>query len=171
VWDKNSNSSDWSEPAFWEMGLLDPGDWKARWIGYKCQGAPLFRKEISIPKKVNKATVYICGLGYYELRVNGQKVSDHVLDPGQTDYEIRSYYVVHDVTDHLEPDENAMGIELGNGFYHQTAVSGGGWEDAVYGEPRLIAQMHIRFEDGSDTLIISDEDWKAAAGPTWFNNV
>jgi len=44
VWDKEDKKSDWSEQASWEMGLLNPEDWKAKWITYKCRSAPLFRK-------------------------------------------------------------------------------------------------------------------------------
>ncbi len=104
--------------------------------------------------------------------MNGQKIGEHVLDPGQTDYEMRSFYVVQDVSDWIKAGENVLGVELGNGFYHQTEVSGAfGWDKPDYGEPRCIAQLFIRFEDGSDTLIITDQNWKARAGPTYFNNV
>ncbi|NIN72410.1 MAG: hypothetical protein GTO46_10940, partial [Gemmatimonadetes bacterium] len=33
VWDGDGAVSDWSAPAFWEMGLLDASDWQASWIG------------------------------------------------------------------------------------------------------------------------------------------
>ncbi|RKY11581.1 MAG: alpha-L-rhamnosidase [Planctomycetota bacterium] len=34
VWDRYDRASGWSEPAMWTMGLLKPGDWRGRWIGY-----------------------------------------------------------------------------------------------------------------------------------------
>ena len=34
VWDKDGKASAWSEPAMWTVGLLNPGDWQAKWIGY-----------------------------------------------------------------------------------------------------------------------------------------
>lgn len=173
TWDKDSNGSPWSKPASWEMGLLHPDDWKGEWIGYECEAAPLFRKEFKIEKDIERATAFISGLGYFELRINGNKVGDHVLDPGQTDYELRTFYVAHDITLNLEKGNNALGIELGNGFYNQSTVNSArfGWGDVVYGKPRLLAQFHIRFEDGTDTLIISDRNWRATEGPTTFNNV
>lgn len=173
TWDKDSNGSPWSKPASWEMGLLHPDDWKGEWIGYECEAAPLFRKEFEIEKDIERATAFISGLGYFELRINGNKVGDHVLDPGQTDYELRTFYVSHDVTRNLEKGNNALGIELGNGFYNQATVNNPrfGWGDVVYGKPRFLAQFHIRFKDGTDTLIISDRKWRAAGGPTTFNNV
>jgi len=109
TWDKNGEVSEWSEPAFWSMGLLNPDEWKAKWIGVPWQGeeplpdpvrgqnrqsvlkevpppAPLLRKKISLNKEINSARAYVTGLGYFEFYVNGKKVSDDVLVPNQTNY-------------------------------------------------------------------------------------
>ena len=107
VWDRDGEISEWSDPAFWRMGLLDPADWKAEWIGAPWQGeealpkppggpdalpteypppAPLLRKGFSVDKEIVKAVAYVTGLGYFELYLNGQKVGDDVLVPNQTNY-------------------------------------------------------------------------------------
>jgi alpha-L-rhamnosidase len=110
VWDKSGKVSDWSEPAYWGMGLLDAGEWKAQWIGAPWQGedalpkpayhrpndttakdpmpppAPLLRKPVTINKQVASAKAYVTGLGYFEFYVNGHKVSDDVLVPNLTLY-------------------------------------------------------------------------------------
>jgi alpha-L-rhamnosidase len=173
VWDKNNIKSAWSETATWEMGLLEPEDWKAKWISFECPSAPLFRKEFNVAKEVKEARVYICGLGYYELNINGAKIGENVLDPAQTDYEQRTFYVIYDVTRNLTRGENAIGIMLGNGWYNQNAVNHGkyGWKDVVYGKPGLIFQMRIIFSDGTEKLLISDETWKGSSGPVISNNV
>ena len=173
VWDKNDLKSEWSETASWEMGLLKPEDWKAKWISYECQSAPMFRKEFEITKKVKEARVYISGLGYYELSINGAKIGENVLDPAQTDFEQRTFYIIYDVTEYLKAGENAVGIMLGNGWYNQFAVNHGkyGWKDVVYGKPRLIFQMLILCADGSEKLVLSDESWKGSSGPVISNNV
>lgn len=173
IWDKKNHCSEWSTPAIWEMGLLEPEQWKAQWIGLNTEAAPLFRKEINISQKLQKARVYISGLGFYELSINGRKIGDHVLDPGQTDYEQRTFYVVYDVTQQLKQGKNAFGIMLGNGWYNQNIVNSAryGWGDAVYGEPRLLFQMQLTFDDGSEKTIISDDTWKASSGPVTSNNL
>ncbi|MCL5019152.1 MAG: glycoside hydrolase family 78 protein, partial [Patescibacteria group bacterium] len=173
IWDKEGKPSDWSDPAFWTMGLLDPADWKAKWIGFDDISAPLLRKTCSLDKPIKDAFIYVCGLGYYELNVNGQKIGDHVLDPAQTDYEQRDFYVTYDVSGNVKQGNNAVGIMLGNGFYNQTVVNDKkyGWGDVVYGKPRLIFQMHTTYMDGTETIIVSDESWKASAGPVLSNNV
>ena len=75
VWDKNGYVSEWSEVAYWEMGILDESEWQAKWIGSPLTGesgqAPLFRRTVLIDKAIQSARIYICGLGYYELNING----------------------------------------------------------------------------------------------------
>ena len=107
VWDKKGNVSEWSDPAEWSIGFLDPSEWKAVWIGAPWQGeealpkplnpnaalpamlpppAPLFRKEFRIERKLSRAVAYTTGLGYFELYLNGSKVGDDVLVPNQTNF-------------------------------------------------------------------------------------
>ena len=107
VWDRDGVVSEWSEPGFWRMGLLNPTDWKAEWIGAPWQGeealpkppggpdalpteypppAPLMRKVFSTQKEVVHAVAFVTGLGYFELYLNGKKVGDDVLVPNQTNY-------------------------------------------------------------------------------------
>lgn len=173
IWDKNRNKSEWSKPAYWEMGLLNAEDWKAEWITFKSESAPYFRKEFDLSGTIREARVYISGLGYYELCINGLKIGDHVLDPGQTDYEQRTFYVSYDVTGKLKQGSNTIGVILGDGWYNQKAVNHGryGWSNVVYGQPCLIFQMNITFNDGTLRKIISDETWKASGGPIISNNI
>ena len=110
VWDKNNLASEWSETAYWKTGLFNSGDWKGVWIKdnkplpgtdsmmYADIPAPVFRKEFPVHKKVKTATLYIGGLGYFEAYINGKRVSNNVLEPGQTDYSKRIFYSAYDVT-------------------------------------------------------------------------
>jgi len=107
VWDKNGKPSAWSKVAKWHMGLLNPSDWKAEWIGAPWQNeeaipkpkggpdqrteilpppSPLLRKTFKATKKIKSAIAYTTGLGYFEFYVNGQKASDDYLVPNQTNY-------------------------------------------------------------------------------------
>lgn len=189
VWDKSGNVSPWSAPAFWNMGLLRADDWKADWIGAPWQGeepldkmgaatpppAPLLRKTFDIGKEVRSARVFVTGLGYFELYLNGEKVGNDVLVPNQTNYgkrpgletkgipvednfkEYRVMYLSYDLTDRLKTGKNAVGALLGNGFYN--AVSH--WVMS-YGSPRFLMQIQIEYADGSRETIASDKSWKAS---------
>ena len=140
--------------------------------------APLLRREFTVEKDVVSAVAFVTGLGYFELYLNGDKVGDDVLVPNQTNYgkrpqlvdalislpdEFREYkvmYLAYDVKDRLRPGRNALGGILGNGFYNPAKF----WA-AAYGSPRFLCQLHLRYADGSEEVIVSDETWKASRSP------
>lgn len=158
------------ETAGFEMAILDEGEWKAQWI----RGKNLFRREFITGKKVAKARAYICGLGYYELYLNGKKVGDHVLDPAWTDFDQKSYYAVYDITELLKDGENAVGVMLGNGRYspYETTIAKNWHPLKKYGpSPVLFYQQFVTYEDGTEDVLVSDTSWKTAAGPIVFDDI
>ena len=172
VWDRRGRRSAWSQPARFHTAL-QPSEWQARWIGADSE-APLFRKELTIDKPLADAHVFICGLGYFELYVDGRKVSDDVLVPAQTDYTHRNdiektrvaidneftgyrcLYLGYDLTPLLSPGRHSLDVWLANGFFG----SGNGFA-MPYGKPRLIAQLHLTFADGSKRIVGTDGTWLA----------
>ena len=187
AWDREGSPSAYSAPAWWEMGLLAPADWQAAWITrqqtpprseaqmFEDDPAPLLRKEFVIQKPIRRARVYASGLGYYELRLNGQRVGDHVLDPGWTAYAKRVLYSTYDVTDQLKRGPNAVGVMLGNGWLNPLPLRLWGHinpRDALTtGQPRAIAQLVVEFADGTSQVIATDASWKLGQGPIVRNSV
>ena len=176
IWDKDEKASAWCAPAGWSMGLLNPDDWQAKWIGAPTDApiepAPLLRKTFSLDKKIERATAYISGLGYYELTLNGQKVGDHVLDPKFTRYDRRVLYVTYDMTRQLKNGNNAMGVMLGNGWYNYHVKNPWSFDTAPWrAKPKMLLQLEIAFADGSTQTIISDESWKYSTGPIQFDGM
>jgi alpha-L-rhamnosidase len=119
VWDAQGRASSWSEPAMWSMGLLRETDWHCRFIGLDrpekaTQENPLpfpwLRKTFMLKQKPQRATVYVNVLGYFELYLNGKKVSDHVLSPAVSDYSKRTFYVTYDVTSNLVAGKNCIAL-------------------------------------------------------------
>ena len=91
VWDNKGKSTPWSPTAYWETGLMNASDWKAKWVEMegdttRYASSPHFRKEFTVDKKVKKAVVYVASHGLYELHLNGKKVGDQVMTPGWTVY-------------------------------------------------------------------------------------
>jgi alpha-L-rhamnosidase len=180
IWDKAGQPSAWSAPAFFSMGLLAPGDWQAKWIGYdepvastnenRPLPARMLRKEFAVTKPIARATVYYSGLGLSELYVNGTKTGDAVLSPGLTDYTKRVFYLTADVTAQLHPGANALGVWLGNGRFYapRSQVPSG---TVNYGYPKLLLQLEVEYADGSRATIVSDESWQLTTnGPITANN-
>lgn len=196
VWDNQNQTSGWSETETWQTGLFSAEDWKgAQWIAYqkmpdssqilpsdkqkkdKTGGTindilPLLRKNFTVKKSIKQATVFISGLGHFELSLNGKKVGDHFLDPGWTDYEKQALYVPFDVTNELKQGANAIGVMLGNGFYYIPKVKKRYRKLLVqYGYPKMICRLAITYTDGSTENIISNQTWKAAPGPITFSSI
>ena len=138
VWDHAGRASAWSEPAQWEMGILDDAGWQAQWITAQHllapeegRRAPLFRKAFHLRERPRSARAYICGLGYHELYLNGSKVGDHVSIRLKTNYEHYAFYVTHDITESVSAGQNAAGVSLGTGWFHQDLV----WQRGTYSVP------------------------------------
>ncbi|MBD0378682.1 glycoside hydrolase family 78 protein [Paenibacillus sedimenti] len=174
VWDDLGVASDWSEPAFWSMGLLSRADWKAKWIGRKAepevelQPPPYLRKSFRIVKPVRRAIVYATALGLYDLRLNGQRIGA-LFAPGWTDYDTRVQVQAYDVTDELTVGENVFGVILGDGWFAGTV---GFLGNHVYGErPFLLLQAKIEYDDGTSELIGSDSSWRTAKGPILYSDL
>jgi len=159
-----------------------PVAWQAQWIGrpgaclVNWQGpvlpAPLFRHEFDLAASVREARVSICGLGYYELRLNGSKVGDHVLDPTVTQYDRRVRYVTYDVTSLLKQGGNAIGVMLGNGWYNCHTPDVWHFDKASWRDyPKMICQLEATFEDGQQIVLCSGPEWKAGDGPIRFDGL
>jgi alpha-L-rhamnosidase len=187
AWDHEDRPSGYSPAAWWEMGLLAPADWRGAWITrkraeplsedkmFEDDPGPMFRKEFLIGKKISRARIYVSGLGYYELHLNGQRVGDRVLDPGWTTYSKRVLYSSYDVTDQVKRGQNALGVMLGNGWFNPLPLRLWGHinprEHLTVGEPRVIVQLVAEFADGTSQTIVTDESWKVGNGPILRNSV
>jgi alpha-L-rhamnosidase len=187
TFDAEGRPSAWSRPAWWEMGLVDAGDWAAKWIDdgrdnptedagfYRDDPAPLFRKKFRLDAEARRARLYVSGLGYYEARINGARVGDSVLDPAWTEYGKRVCYSTYDVTGMLRRGENCIGVTLGNGWYNPLPLRMWGninlREHLTVGRPRFIAQLEIELADGTSRRIVSGEDWRVTDGPILRNNI
>ncbi len=125
---------------------------------------PVLRTEFDVDKEVESARLYAAARGLYELQLNGQPVGDQQLAPGWTDYNTRIQYQTYDVTDQIDDGENAIGAEVASGWYAGNVAMFG---DSVYGsDTSLIAQLRIRYTDGSEQVVATDDGWRTTNGPT-----
>ena len=180
LWDETDTPSQWSKVARFGTGMLKQTDWTAKWIGGTVETsgnqttpAPMLRKSFELAEGIKTATVYVCGLGLYELQVNGKQPDDSVLNTAHTQYEDTVNYNVYDVTDLLTTGKNAIAVELGNGFYNLTNnitldFYYGAWRD----DPKLLLELHVEYANGETQVILSDESWRCYDnGPVRVNNI
>lgn len=191
TWDGIGESSGWSSTARWGLGLSDSTWRQSKWIGAPWQPeaprklsgkattpAPMLRKDFHLPRKPSKAKMFVTGLGFFELYVNGKKAGEDKLVPNFTNYTARKdldtypivisdkfsgsrvMYLAYDVTDQLQGGENVIGAMLGNGFY-DTLWRG----DSPFGTPRFLCRLEIEYPDGSRQTVVSDGSWRAHPSP------
>ena len=171
VRDHVGHESGWSEAAWWEMGLLDPSEWTAKWIEPDPDGdtsgplpSPYFRRAFRLTRDVRSARLYVTSHGLYQVHINGQRVGRDVLTPGWTSYRTRLQYQTYDVSDLLHAGENAIGAIVGSGWYRGQI----GFESHRnhYGtRVGLLAQLEVMYSDGRREVVTSDAGWKWSAGP------
>ena len=161
--------SDWSEPAFFEMGFVQPSDWQAAWIGRPLAGnegsqpCPYLRQGFTLKAAVTRARVYVSACGLFELSINGQRVGNDYFTPGWTEYRKRIPYLVYDVTGLVRNGANAIGAILGDGWYAGYLV----WQHNrnVYGSQVMLrCQLEIEYADGRSEIIATDSSWKTSSG-------
>ena len=114
----------------WTTGLLSSDNWKGDWIGcdsltpdvsmqrHSRIAARHFRKTFTTEKSVRRATAYVCGLGYYILNIDGQRIGNYLLAPAPTQYDKAAIYDTYDVTENLK--------NRGNTYHTLEAVVAGG---------------------------------------------
>jgi len=140
--------------------------------GLTSRNSPLLRRVFDISKHVRTAQVSICGLGYYEMFLNGAKVGDHVLDPAFTSYHKNALYVTYDISKDLQQGRNALGVQLANGIYNQEFGDAWNFHKAPWKAfPQMLLQLDIIYADGSQQRVVSDQSWKVSDGPIYWDQL
>jgi len=171
IWDNHGETSEFSECAFFETTLFLPDEWKARFITAETDDdagnskGKLLRHDFELLKEVESARVYATALGMYELHINGDRVGDALFTPGWTAYNKRLQFQTYDVTHMMKEGKNAIGAVLGAGWYKGDLAGWIGRRNVYGNKTALLLQMRIRYKDGSESYVISDDKWKATDGP------
>jgi alpha-L-rhamnosidase len=153
--------------------------WEANWItaGFiqneqTAYAAPYLRKRFQIDKPVSRAILVVCGLGFFEAYINGNKAGDDMLSPAYTRYDITDLYLTYDVSGLLGQGENVIGIVLGNGMYNCFSQDMWNTPQAPWRHwPKVIAELHVTYSDGTGSFLGTRKDWKSSSGPITFNSL
>lgn len=130
--------------------------------------APFFRREFQFSGSSEPTECFICGLGYYELYVNGEKVDDRVLDPVPTQFDRRALVVRYDLTGRLNSGLNVIGVVLGNGWYNCHGADEWNFDKASW---RDHPKFRLQLNRGNEVLLASDRQWKYSAGPIVYDEL
>ena len=173
LWDETDTAGEWSEEAYFEMGILEKSQFVAKWINPELTCDPTVHKPASYLKtsftaeKTGKARLYITCHGLYEASINGKRVGDFVLAPGTYTYDKKLAYQTYDVTELIQEGENEVQVILGDGWYR--SCSGVDGDRNLYGED---VALYFQLEIDGKPVCISDETWQASqSGPIRENDM
>ena len=199
IWDERDSVSIWSPPAFWEMGLLNPTDWQAKWIEpvqepakpepkismfqnlemispepvsdySRLNPCQYLRRVFTSRGTVNKAKIYATAHGVYRLEINGIRVGNQELAPEVTAYNNYLQYQTYDVTEMLESGANVLGAILADGWYCGRIGLPG--DSCQYGDKlALLLQLEIEYHDGSRQWVTSGQDFKSSTGALVYSDL
>jgi len=160
VWADNGEVAT-SDIAWFETAKIGEA-WSAKWITPELDSNihPILSKDFRAEKKVKSARAYVCGLGLYEMNINGAKCGDEYLSPNFNAYDKWLQYQTYDITNSLNQGQNSIDVILGNGVYK--GPFGISRKENIYGDKFvLLCEIVINYEDGTSTTVITDESWKA----------
>lgn len=165
-----------SEIAQFEGGHPEES-WHGKWITapFSREIQPVFSKWVDVPEidEIEKARLYVCGLGLYEVYINGKKVGDQFLTPYFTDYRYWIQYQTMDVKEYLEKGENRIDIYLGNGWYKgKFGYTNKGLLREYYGDQfQVLADLYLWKKDGACQVLGTDKNWLALKSPSVFSGI
>jgi len=194
IWDQVGDESEWSLPAWWEMGLLNSSDWQAKWIEPNQRPAEkvisnlnmgimdstidesrmvpcqLIRREFIIEKGIKRARVYATAHGVYELELNGKRIGDLKLAPECTPYDKYLQFQTYDITEDLRLGVNVIGAHLAPGWW--SGIIGLFSASCQYGDKMaVLLQIEINYEDGTRQIIASDNTFKSSESPVRYAEI
>ncbi len=164
-----------SEAQFFETGKMDEA-WAGKWIHSDSQEKdkarhPVFSKKFEVKEGIASARLYISGLGMFDACLNGQRIGNEYLTPYCNNYNAWVQTITFDVTYGLKAGENELKAALGNGWYNGR-FGFTPTEDPYYGtEMKLIAELRIQYQDGTEQIIGTDESWDVTRSNVTFSNI
>lgn len=169
--------SDAGEEAVSEIQWFETGKREEPWVGkwITCDSTkkrhPYFEKEIEPAKPVKNARLYLCGLGLYEAFYNGERIGEEYLTPYSNDYNEWVQYQTYDVTEQIQ-ESGKLSVLLGNGWYKARFGFHAHEDKGFYGnEWKLIAELCLEYEDGTEDVIGTDESWLVHRSRITFSNL
>ncbi len=157
VWDNHGNVSPWSEIQRFGVGILSAEEWQGEYIGLKDCAVPQLRRQFEVKDKSATYMLHVNSLGYHEVYINGEKVTDNVLAPAVSEMSKHSLAVTYDVTSYLKRGKNDLLLWLGRGWYRDALYP----ETVVHKGPLVKVELDAVRDGKADVVLVSDGEWKA----------
>ena len=165
IWDKDGNASNWSDYGKFSMGLLEQSDWKGDWILKSDQNKTdhnWYRKNFELKEEAESAFVFVGSFGYHELYVNGEKITQNVMNPVSTYMKKRIAYLTYDISDQLKEGDNVIAIWHAAGWSRWRRIS-------EYRNIPFVFKAQAEIVAGEKQITLkSDTTWKTKKSHTEY---
>ena len=156
VWDNYGNVSPWSDVQRFGVGILSADEWQGEYIGLKDCTVPQVRKQFEVKDKSATYMLHVNSLGYHEVYLNGEKVTEDVLAPAVSEMAKRSIAVTYDLTPCLKRGKNDLMLWLGRGWYRDALYP----EMAVHKGPLVKVELDAVRDGKAEVVLVTDSSWK-----------
>ncbi|WP_459478944.1 alpha-L-rhamnosidase [Clostridium saccharoperbutylacetonicum] len=171
VWADNGESAS-SDIQWFETGKMGEA-WSGSWITPELDKDvhTVMLKAFKVEKEIKAARAYVCGLGLYEIMINGAKAGNEYLTPNCNAYDKWLQYQTYDITDSIKNGQNNIEVILGNGWYKGRFGFDGGAKEIFGDKFALLCDIVINFTDGTSSVIKTDNSWKCRESQIKFSGI
>ena len=163
VRDSDGQATPWSDPAWFELGLLGAEDWQAQWVGTGITGSlarggrlPEFRVGFDVPESWSSARLYLAVLGECRISINGRQLP--VPPTPWSDFRCELHYQVLDPGPWLQAGRNELRLVLADGLY---AGAMGGLRQQYGAQPLILTQLEVQAGSPKSQIVLaSGADWQ-----------
>jgi len=167
--------SEWSTPVSFFSGIIN-NEWQAKFISVEAEKdadnskGTYLRQEVFLGKRIESVFAYVTALGLYHFYINGQRVGADEMTPGWTSYHKHLMYQSYDVTELLKTGINVFGAHIGAGWYK--GLMSFNHIRNIYGKKTaFLAEIHVKYVDGSKSIFATDENWQGDNSPVVFSEI
>lgn len=133
--------------------------------------APYFRKDFELDFIPEGAELTVCGLGFYELWINGENITKCPLAPYISNPDDICYYDNYDITNKLKYGKNTLGFMLGNGFRNSFGGFIWDFDKAPLRGPVCLAFAFEAVSSDKSLFFEADETLLTHPSPVTFDDI
>lgn len=161
-----------SAESWFETGKMDEA-YLGRWIAAPLDKDihPVFRRDFTLEQAPAGGRVFMCGLGVYELYLNGRRVGEEALAPFYNDYELWLQAQTYDIGRLLQPGRNRLEVWLGNGWYKGRFGFVRDMRELYGDQMKLLLELRVQLAGGEEFLLGSDESFLCQGGPVLESSI
>ena len=184
IWDDGGKASELYKDFFYNGEII----WDAEWIAHPedakgenktARKVLIFKKEIELSEDLEdlkSASLFVCGLGYHRVCINGKEADTSMLDPAHCDYSKTAYYaVLPEISELLQRGKNEIKISVADGWRNIDSnlvdKATGERKLSFAGIKQLSAILSVKYDNNKSEIIRTDSNWQVCVDNSMESNI